>query len=49
MEGFRNYYNFIRPHQTLHGKMPAEVAGLNLGIGENRGKGFDKEKCLSTK
>lgn len=36
MEGFRNYYNFIRPHQALNGKTPAEVAGLDLGLGKNK-------------
>jgi transposase-like protein len=25
---FRNYYNFLRPHKTLCGKTPAQVAGL---------------------
>jgi hypothetical protein len=30
------YYNFIRPHQALNGKTPAEEAKLNLGLGQNR-------------
>jgi transposase-like protein len=38
MEGFRNYYNFIRPHQALNGKTPAEVAGLDLELDENKWK-----------
>jgi transposase InsO family protein len=34
--GFKAYYNFVRPHQGLEGKTPAEVANLDLGLGENR-------------
>jgi len=40
MEGFKNYYNFIRPHQALHGLTPAEMAGINLELGENKWKGL---------
>ena len=28
--GFKNYYNYIRPHQGLKGKTPAQVSGLNI-------------------
>lgn len=37
-DGFKAYYNFIRPHQALNGKTPAEVAGLDLKLGKNRWK-----------
>jgi transposase InsO family protein len=30
MNGFRTYYNFVRPYQSLNGKTPAEASGLNL-------------------
>ena len=30
------YYNFIRPHMSLGGKTPAEVAGLDLDLGQNK-------------
>ena len=36
IDGWRIYYNFIRPHQALNGKTPAEVAGLDLNLGENK-------------
>lgn len=32
-KGFDLYYNFIRPHQGLEGKTPAEVAGIGLQEG----------------
>ena len=35
-DGLRNYYNFIRPHQSLDGKTPAEVAGIELELGKNK-------------
>ena len=35
--GFRTYYNFIRPHQALNGLTPSEMANINLGLnGGNR-------------
>jgi transposase-like protein len=36
IEGYRNYYNLIRPHQALNGKTPAEEAKLNLDLGQNK-------------
>jgi transposase-like protein len=29
IDGFRIYYNFIRPHMALNGKTPAESAGIS--------------------
>jgi len=40
MNGLRTYYNFVRPHQALNGKTPAEVSGLDLKLGENRWLGL---------
>ena len=36
IEGQRMYYNHIRPHQGLGGKTPAEAAGLDLALGQNK-------------
>ena len=35
-EEFKAYYNYIRPNQALGRKTPAEVAGVDLGLKENR-------------
>jgi transposase-like protein len=35
-EGFKVYYNFVRPNQALKGKTPAEVAGVDLKLGGNK-------------
>ncbi|MHA1665594.1 MAG: hypothetical protein ACTSVW_07165 [Candidatus Njordarchaeales archaeon] len=36
VDGFRIYYNFIRPHQFLNGLTSAEMSGLNLNLKGNR-------------
>ena len=36
IDGFRIYYNFIRPHMTLKGKTPAEEANIKLELGRNK-------------
>ncbi len=40
--GFRTYYNFVRPHTTL-GMTPAEKAGIVLNLGQNKWLGLIKE------
>lgn len=35
IEGYRNYYNFIRPHMALNGKTPAEKATISR-LGKNK-------------
>ena len=34
IDGFRIYYNFIRPHQSLNGKTPAQEANIDLKLGK---------------
>ncbi len=36
LEGHRVYYNFIKPHMALNGKTPAEMAGLDLNLGNDK-------------
>lgn len=36
MDAMRIHYNFIRPHQAIGGQTPAEAAGINLNLGENK-------------
>lgn len=35
-DGFRNYYNFIRPHFSLNGQTPSQVANIDLQLDRNR-------------
>ena len=32
LSGWFIFYNFIRPHESLKGKTPAEAVGLDLGL-----------------
>jgi len=36
MQGYRVYYNFLRPHMALDGQTPAQAANLDLQLGQNR-------------
>ncbi|MBI2184657.1 MAG: IS1/IS6 family transposase [Thaumarchaeota archaeon] len=36
IDGKKLYYNYLRPHQALNGLTPAEKAGIDLKLGENR-------------
>jgi len=36
IDGNKIYYNFIRPHMSLNGLTPAEVANINLQLGQNK-------------
>jgi len=35
LTGMQLYHNYIRPHEALNGKTPAEVAGIEIQ-GENK-------------
>ncbi|MFH1774596.1 MAG: hypothetical protein ABH874_06520 [Methanobacteriota archaeon] len=43
LERMKDYHNFIRPHTTLNGKTPTEVAGINLGLGEKKWGGLIRQ------
>lgn len=36
LDGFKIYYNFIRPHMGLNSRTPAEAVNLPLRLGDNR-------------
>lgn len=36
VNGYRLYYNFIRPHMSLDGQTPAQAAGIDLKLQDNR-------------
>lgn len=38
--GFKAFYNHIRPHMALDGKTPAQAAGIDLKLGRNRWMGM---------
>lgn len=33
---FRNYYNFIKPHNSLNGRTPAQVCGIGVETSQNK-------------
>jgi hypothetical protein len=37
LTGYQMFHNYIRPHEALKGKTPAEVAGIQIQ-GENKWK-----------
>jgi len=49
IEGLRIYYNFIRPHMALNGLTPAEVANINLQLGQNRWESLIRQSVISNK
>lgn len=36
MDAYRTYHNFVRSHEGLDGKTPAEAGGIDLELGENK-------------
>ena len=46
MDGFRDYYNFLRPHMGIEGQTPVEAAGIDLELGRNRMKNLIKRSTL---
>jgi len=45
-EAIRVAYNFVRPHMALDGKTPAEAAGINLQLGQNRWQSLIQQASL---
>jgi G3E family GTPase len=36
IDAISTHYNFIRPHHAIGGQTPAEAAGINLNLGDNK-------------
>ena len=36
VRGRQLYYNFIRPHESLYGRTPAEISGIDLALGDKK-------------
>lgn len=49
VEADRLYYNFLRPHQALNGKTPAQAANINLELEQNRWESLIKKASKMTK
>jgi len=49
IDGNRIYYNFIRPHMALNGKTPAEAAGIDLQLGQNKWNTLIRQSAISKK
>jgi transposase-like protein len=49
IDGNRIYYNFIRPHMALNGLTPAEVANINLELGQNRWESLIRQSSRHNK
>jgi len=47
IEGFRIYYNFLRPHMSLNGLTPAEIANINLELEGNKWLSLIKQSIKS--
>jgi hypothetical protein len=45
----RIYYNYLRPHQALNGKTPAEKAGIDLQLEGNKWEELVKKAKHSPK
>jgi hypothetical protein len=49
VDAMRIHYNFIRPHQAIGGQTPAEAAGINLNLGENRVESLMRQAAVYAK
>lgn len=49
MDAMRIHYNFIRPNQAIGGQTPAEAAGINLNLGENKVESLMRQAAIHAK
>jgi hypothetical protein len=43
MKGFRDYYNFLRPHIGIEGQTPAEAASIDQELRRDKIKNLIKQ------
>jgi transposase-like protein len=46
VDAMRIHYNFIKPNQAIGGQTPAEVAGIDLNLGENKIENLMRQATL---
>lgn len=49
IDAMRIHYNFIRPNQAIGGQTPAEAAGIDLNLGDNRVENLMRQAAVSQK
>lgn len=49
MNAMRIHYNFIKPHSAIGGQTPAEAAGINLNLGENKVENLMRQAAVHAK
>jgi hypothetical protein len=49
VDAIRIHYNFIRPHQAIGNQTPAEAAGINLQLGENKVENLMRQAAIRQK
>jgi transposase-like protein len=49
VDAMRIHYNFIRPNQAIGGQTPAEAAGINLNLGENKVESLMRQAATHNK
>ncbi len=49
MDAMRTHYNFIRRNQAIGGQTPAEAAGINLNLGENKVESLMRQAAAYSK
>lgn len=48
-DGMRIHYNFVRPNMAIRGLTPAEVAGINLNLGNNKVENLIRQAAIRQK
>ena len=49
IDAMRIHYNFLRPNQAIGGQTPAEAAGINLNLGDNKTENLMRQAAIHAK